>query len=232
MTGYGQFCPVAKASEVLGDPWAILIVREFLLGSSRFSTLQRGLPRISPTVLAKRLKELEGNGVIARRAVDGRRSHEYRLTAAGRELAPLIEAYGVWGMRWAREEMGPEDLDITFLMFDMQRGIDTSVFPDGETVLQFILPDLDQFGRWWLVCAAGQVDLCYDDPGKHVDCYITSPSKLLIEAWMGDRPLRSVLASEAFHIVGDAPLRRSFSRWFARSSMAKVARPDPGERDR
>jgi DNA-binding HxlR family transcriptional regulator len=230
MKSYGQFCPVAKAAEILGDPWAILIVREMLLGGDRFSRLQRGMPRISPTVLTTRLKELEANGVIAKRQVSGKRGHEYRLTPAGRELSGLIEAYAVWGMRWARDEMDQDDLDITCLMFDMQRGIDTSAFPDGETVLQFTCPDLDQFSRWWLVCADSAIDLCYEDPGKDVDCYITAPSKMLIQAWMGDVPLRSVTESDQFRIVGDARLRRSFTKWFARSSVAGT--PRPGGQDR
>lgn len=230
MKRYGQFCPVAKAAEILGDPWSILIVREMLLGGDKFSSLQRGLPRISPTVLTTRLKELQANGVIAKRPVSGRRGHEYRLTRAGRELSALIEAYATWGMRWARDEMDQDDLDITFLMFDMQRGIDTSSFPDGETVLQFTFPDLDQFSRWWLICARSEVDLCYDDPGKDVHCYITSPSKMLIEAWMGDISLSTVVASDQFQIVGDTQLRRSFAKWFARSSAANIPRPTEQER--
>jgi DNA-binding HxlR family transcriptional regulator len=225
MTRYGQFCPIAKAAEILGDPWAILIVREMLLGGDRFSSLQRGLPRISPTVLTTRLKELEAHGVIVKRTVTGRRGHDYRLTPAGRELAPLIEAYAIWGMRWARDAMGPDDMDITFLMFDMQRGINTQAFLGGETVLQFTFPDLDQFSRWWLVCAGATVDLCYEDPGRDVHCYITSPSKMLIAAWMGDISLRNMVASDQFHMVGDSHLQRSFATWFARSSVADTPRP-------
>ena len=230
MKRYGQFCPIAKAAEILGDPWSILIVREMLLGGDRFSRLQRGLPRISPTVLTTRLKELEANGVIAKRPVSGRRGHEYRLTPAGRELSALIDAYAVWGMRWARDEMEQDDLDVSFLMFDMQRGIDTSALPDGETVLQFHFPDLDQFSRWWLVCSGDGVDLCYEDPGKDVNCYVTSPSKMLIDAWMGDISLKAVVQSDEFKIVGDNQLRRSFTKWFARSSAATVPRPTAQER--
>src|SRR5215470_7085762 len=110
MKQYGQFCPIAKSAEILGDPWSILIVRELLLGSSRFSVLQRGLPRISPTVLNTRLKELEDRGVIIKRRLSGQRGHEYRLTAAGRELSAVIEALAVWGMRWVRSELGTATL--------------------------------------------------------------------------------------------------------------------------
>ena len=133
-------------------------------------------------------------------------------------------------MRWARDQMDQRDLDVTFLMYDVQRGIDTSVFPDGETVVQFTFPDLDQFNRWWLICAGRDIDLCYEDPGKDVHCYVTSPSKMLIEAWMGDVPLRAVLASGQFQIVGDGQICRSFSRWFARSAAATIPRPTEHER--
>ena len=102
MRSYGQFCPVVKSAEILGDTWSILIVRELLLGSTRFSELQRGLPRISPTVLNARLKELGERGIIAKRRLQGQRGHEYRLTPAGRELSSVVEALVVWGMRWAR----------------------------------------------------------------------------------------------------------------------------------
>ena len=230
MRSYGQFCPVAKAAEILGDSWSILIVREMLLGSTRFAMLQRGLPKISPTVLSTRLRELEERGVIVRRRIQGQRGHDYRLTAAGRELSPLIEAYAVWGMRWARNEMDPEDLDVTYLMFDMQRRLDTSVFPDGETVLSIGFPDLDTFGHWWLVCSGADVDLCYEDPGKDVDCYVTAASADLIAVWMGDRSLRGALESGAIGLVGDSHLTRSFPKWFARSAIAGVPRPETGLR--
>lgn len=230
MRKYGQFCPIAKSAEILGDPWSILIVRELLLGSTRFGMLQKGLPKISPTVLTVRLKELEERGVIVRRRIAGQRGHEYRLTPAGRELSDVIEAYAKWGMRWARDEMDADDLDVTFLMFDIQRRIDTDALPDGETVLCFNFRDLDIFGRWWLVCTGKDVDLCYEDPGRDVDCYITSSAKDLIGAWMGDISLKSALRSEAIKLVGDAQLRRSFPRWFVRSAVADVPRPRASEK--
>ena len=142
MPAYGQFCPVAKSTEILGDSWSMLIVRELLLGSTRFSALERGLPRISPTVLNTRLKDLERNGVLVKRPLNGQRGHEYRLTPAGRELSGVIDALAVWGMRWARDEMADEDADVTFLMFDIQRNLITGALPDGETVLSFHFPDL------------------------------------------------------------------------------------------
>ncbi|MEZ5832482.1 MAG: helix-turn-helix domain-containing protein [Dongiaceae bacterium] len=230
MRQYGQFCPVAKSAEIIGDPWSILIVRELLLGSSRFNTLQRGLPRISPTVLNTRLKELEERGVIVKRRLGGQRGHSYQLTAAGRELSAVVEALAVWGMRWAREEMTPDDLDVSFLMFDIQRRIDKAALPEGETVLCFQFTDIAKFCHWWLVCQGSQVDLCYEDPGKDVSCYITGTSRDLIGIWMGDIPLSKALKAGRIQLTGERHLCRTFPRWFALSAAANTPRPTAAER--
>ncbi len=230
MRKYGQFCPIAKSAEVLGDPWSILIVREMLLGSSRFSELQRGLPRISPTVLNTRLKELEDRGVIARRRVQGQRGHEYRLTASGKELSSVIEALVVWGMRWARDHMEDEDMDVTFLMFDVQRNVVPAELPDGESVLCFQFPDLDEWGKWWLICEGDDVDLCYQDPGKDVNAYVTASSRDLIGVWMGDIPVSSALEEDRVKLVGESAICRRFRKWFPLSAGASIPRPTAVER--
>ena len=230
MKSYGQFCPAAKSVEIIGDPWSILIVRELLLGSNRFNLLQRGLPRISPTVLNTRLKELEERGVIIKRRLNNARGHDYRLTPAGRELSAVVDALAVWGMRWARDEMEAQDLDVSFLMFDIQRRIDTTALPDGETVFCFSCPDIKKFKRWWLVCQNREVDLCYEDPGKEVDLYITSSSRNLIDVWMGDLPLQKALQSEKIQLIGERQLSRSFPRWFSLSATAMTPRPTKNDR--
>jgi DNA-binding HxlR family transcriptional regulator len=232
MRRYGQFCPIAKSAEIIGDPWSILIVREMLLGSSRFNALQRGLPRISPTVLNTRLKELEERGVIIKRRLNGQRGHEYRLTAAGRELSAVVETLAVWGMRWARDEMGPGDLDVSFLMFDIQRRIDKTALPEGETVLCFQFTDVKNknFRRWWLICQGNDVDLCYEDPGKDVDFYATSSSRDMICIWMGDIPLSKALKTGIVQLTGERHLCQTFPKWFTLSVAAKTRRPTPRER--
>lgn len=230
MHKYGQFCPVAKSAEILGNSWAILIVRELLLGSHRFSELQKGLPRISPTVLTTRLKELEENGVIVKRPLNGQRGHEYRLTPAGRELSSVVEALVVWGMRWARDEMSADDLDVTFLMFDIQRNLKLDELPDGECVLCFQFPDIEDFGQWWLVCAGGTVDLCYQDPGKDVNAYVTADSCDLIGVWMGDVALSAALDDARVKVIGEAAVCNRFRKWFPLSTAAAIARPTELER--
>jgi DNA-binding HxlR family transcriptional regulator len=234
MRQYGQFCPIAKSAEIIGDPWSILIVREMLLGSSRFNVLQRGLPRISPTVLNTRLNELEERGVIVKRRLNGQRGHEYRLTPAGRELSAVVEALAVWGMRWARDEMGPDDLDVSFLMFDIQRRIDKTALPEGETVLCFQFTDVKgkNFRQWWLVCQGNEIDLCYEDPGKDVDCYVAGSSRDIIGVWMGDIPLSKALGSGSVQVTGERHLSRAFPKWFTLSATAKTPRPTQTERHR
>lgn len=227
MTAYGQFCPVAKSTEILGDPWSLLIVRELLLGTSRFSEFQKALSRISPTVLNTRLKTLEACGVIVRRKRQGQRGHEYRLTPAGRELAPVVEALAVWGMRWARDRMTDDELDISLLVFDIQRRIDTDALPDGETVLCIQIGDLSGFDTWWLVIADGAVDLCHKDPGKDVDLFIAATARDLVALWMGDEPVARLTSEERVLLTGDRTLRRTFTDWFLLSSAAVVPRPEP-----
>ena len=225
MKKYGQFCPVAKSAEIIGDPWSLLIIRELLLGSNRFSLLQKGLPKISPTVLNTRLKELERNGVLMKRRLNGQRGHEYQLTPAGKELSSVIDAMAVWGMRWARDEMDDADLDITFLMFDVQRNLKLDELPGGETVLCFQYPDLDEFGRWWLVCQGDNIDLCYDNPGKDVDVYISASSRDMIAVWMGDLSIKQAFDQSRLKVIGNHAITRRFKKWFPLSSAAGVPRP-------
>lgn len=226
MAKYGQFCPVAKSTEILGDSWSLLIVRELLLGSYRFSSLQKGMPKISPTVLNTRLKDLEKNGVIVKRPISGQRGHEYRLTPAGKELGPVIESLVVWGMRWARDEIRDDEADVAFLMFDIERNIVADELPGGETVLCFQFPDLEEFSTWWVICDDETRDLCYQDPGKDVSAYVTAKSRDLIAVWMGDISFSDALSNNRIMIVGENAVLRRFRKWFPLSAGAAVPRPE------
>ncbi len=142
MSQYGQFCPVAKVTELLGEKWMLLILRELLLGSSRYNEFQRALSRISPTLLTKRLKQLENAGIILRKKQQGRKGYEYLLTPVGRELSPIVVHMATWGMRWARGQLDEDELDVEFLMWDIHRRLQTDMLPDGETVMCFIFDSL------------------------------------------------------------------------------------------
>lgn len=181
MTSYGQFCPIAKATEIVGDKWTMLILRELLVGTTRFNDFQRSMSRISPTVLNKRLKILETKGVIIRKRQSGLKRYDYLLTAMGRELEPVVENLAIWGMRWARGQMTNDELDVELLMWDLRRRIDASSLPDGETVICFTFTDLDKHKTWWLVFNGEDVDLCTESTGKDVDIYISSDLRTLVE---------------------------------------------------
>ena len=226
MSTYGQFCPVAKASDIIGERWTVLILRELLLGTTRFNDFQRALSRISPTLLSKRLKELEKKGLIVRKRTPGQERHEYQLTACGRELEPIIEHLAVWGMRWARGQMTDSELDVEFLMWDMQRRLQTDHLPNGETVLCFAFDELDKFKTWWLVACGGEVDLCTESPGKDVDLYINTRVRTLAEVWRGDLDLKSALRDKTVRAHGNMHLARTMPDWLGICLYADVKPAD------
>lgn len=213
MTDYGQFCPVAKATEIVGERWTLLILRELLLGTRRFNDFQRALSRISPTLLNNRLKSLEERGIILKKRIPGQKGYEYLLTPSGKELAPLIETLAVWGMRWARGQMTDEELDVEFLMWEMQRRLQTQHLPAGETIICFSFAEIEKFGNWWLVVFEDDVDVCTRDPGKDVDIYISSTVRTLAEVWRGDMGLRRALADGLIKTHGVRALERTLSDW-------------------
>jgi DNA-binding HxlR family transcriptional regulator len=213
MADYGQFCPVAKATEVVGEKWTLLIIRELMLGTCRFNDFQRALSRISPTLLTKRLKHLEARGIIIKKQISGQKGYEYRLTAAGKELSPLVEMLAKWGMRWARGQMTDDELDVEFLMWDLQRRLQTEYLPAGETVVCFSFDELEQFKTWWVVVYDAKVDLCTEDPGKDVDLYINSNVRTLVEVWEGDVELTTALARRDITTHGVRALEKSLGDW-------------------
>ena len=116
-----QFCPIAKAAEVIGERWTLLILRELLLGTTRFNDFQRALSQISPTLLTKRLNQLNEDGLLIKKQPEPRKT-EYHPTAATRELAPVIMGLGEWGMKWARGQMTDEEMDVELLMLEFIPG--------------------------------------------------------------------------------------------------------------
>jgi len=227
MTSYGQFCPVAKASELLAERWTLLILRELLLGSHRFGELQRALSRISPSLLTKRLKQLESAGIVIRKAQVGRKGLDYFLTPAGKELAPIVEHLAIWGMRWARGQLSDDELDVEFLMWDIQRRLDTDMLPDGETVLCFIFDDLVSFKNWWLIVSNREVDVCTENPGKDVDLYINTTLRNLVEIWEGDIEIKAAQQQKLIKTQGNKRLANTMSDWLGICLYADIRPGDP-----
>ena len=220
---YGQFCPVAKALEILGERWTILIVREMLMGGKRFNELQRGLNQISPTILTKRLNDLTDAGIAIRKKIPGQRGYEYFLTEMGKELLPVVASIGEWGMRWARGKMDDTDLDLELLMLYLQRSIVADKLPGNETVIRFKFTDISQFSDWWIVTSENDVDVCVRDPGKDVDVYFTTDLRTMIEVWMGDTAYKTAISDGRLILVGQSGLTRNVESWLAPSVFAGIA---------
>jgi len=216
---YGQFCPVAKASELLARRWTPLVMRELICGSAGFNEIHRGVPLMSRALLSQRLKELEAAGVIRHDE-----SPAYRLTEAGEDLAPVIIAMGTWGQRWVESAADGPDWDAGVLMWDMRRRIDTAALPPGRTVLQFDYADAPaEMRRWWLLIEDGEVDLCQSDPGFEVDLFVESTVRAMGRVWIGQRDLHAAIAAEDIVLHGDVKLARSIGRWLMLSLIVEAA---------
>ncbi len=224
---YRQFCPVAMAAEVLCQRWTLLLVRELMLGSRRFNDLRRGVPRMSSALLAKRLKELEAAGIVAR-AASGRPAdlHEYRLTPAGLELRPIVEAVGVWGQRWVTTEATLRHLDANLLMWDIRRNVRAEPAPRARTTIEFIFNDRAPPERtYWLVVERGrEADLCLLDPGFDVDLYVSTDLRTLTEVWLGYSDWSRAMGSGALRLTGTHELAAQLRAWLPGSSFAAVAK--------
>jgi DNA-binding HxlR family transcriptional regulator len=223
---YGQFCPIAMAAEIFCSRWTPLVVRELLLnGSTRFNDIKRGLPRMSPTLLSKRLKELEQAGVIAARK-RGQAGVEYNLTEAGEELRDVIMSLGVWGRRWIESSLSLKNLDPSLLMGDMRRRLAPTSLPDRRCTVQFLYPELGAGRkRWWLVIDRDDVDLCIIDPGHDVDLYVRSSLRAMTAVWMGFSTLKSEIEGGNIVMTGDEALANSMHKWLGLSMFANEKSP-------
>lgn len=221
---YGQFCPVSKATEILGERWTFLIIRELLMGGRRFSELQRGLGGISPALLTQRLKFFESEGLVIRRRINGGRGYEYCPTIACEELKPIIIALGEWGMCWAKNVLATDYLDVEMLMLYLERSIDPSQIPGSETVIQFKFNDVPGQRDWWLIVRDGKVDVCVTDPGRNVDVFFVTSARTMSDVWMGTRTYRDAVLAGDLAIEGDLELTRRISSWLRPSLFANSRR--------
>jgi DNA-binding HxlR family transcriptional regulator len=216
---YGQFCPVSKAMELLDERWTLLVVRELVVGSRTFSDLRRGVPRMSPTLLSKRLQQLVRAGVVHR---DG--DGHYLLTQAGQELRPVVEAIGVWGTRWIGE-LGDADLDPKLLLWDMHRNVDHDAVPPGRTVVEFRFPGMTPGKRnWWLVISPPDVDVCDFDPGHDVTVRVTADLRQLVLVWRGDLSWWDAVRAGDVVLDGPETVRRAVPSWFVPTPYVAVPR--------
>lgn len=212
MTRYGQYCPIARAAELLGDRWTLLILRELVCGSRGFNEIARGLPRMSRGVLAQRLKLLEREELVDR-APDG-----YVLTQAGAELEPVLFALGEWGARWGFHEPRDEELDPDLLVWWIHRGIDTSQLPDRRTVVEFRFRRHPE--RFWLLITRDDVGVCQHDPGLDSDLVVEADLRTMLRVWLGHVAMAEAMRAEEVGIIGPPTLVRRFLRSLRLSPIA------------
>jgi DNA-binding HxlR family transcriptional regulator len=222
MRKHAQYCPVAKATEILGDRWTLLIVREMLGGVSGFNELQRGLPGISRSVLTDRMRALERARVIQRRTGPKGRTLEYRLTPAGRDLQPVVQALGEWGVTWSITEPRKEELDPYLLTVWMARHVERARLPAKRTVVQFDFRAPRQ--RYWMVLEPSEVSVCLQYPGFAVDLEITVDTSTLYRIYLGRSELSRAIRAGALKMSGPRTLQRTFGQWFTWSAFAPASR--------
>ena len=217
-SGYGQFCPVAMAAEIVCTKWTALLLREMLCGSRRFSDIRRGVPLMSPTLLSTRLTELEKAGIISHAS-----SGEYSLTASGEDLRPVIMALGNWGQRWVESSLSLKNLDPGLLMWDMRRNLKTEPLPNRRCTILFHYPELQEAQQnYWLVVENGLVDVCAVDPGHEVDLYVTTSLRTMTMVWMGLTTLAKALEENEVLVEGDREIAKAMQAWLGLSPFATV----------
>jgi len=221
---YKQFCPVAMAAEVLCTRWTIVLLRELVAGSTRFNDLRRGVPRMSPALLSKRLRDLEEAGIVRRVASRSEAGiFEYHLTSAGQDLKAVVESIGVWGQHWVEAQLSLKNLDPSLLMWDMRRNLDPTPMPARRSTIQFLYPELQPSQQnWWLVVEPSVgTDLCSSDPGFEVDLYVETDLRTMTAIWMGLATVEEEVRAGRLQLSGDGGLRRAMQRWLGLSVFAR-----------
>lgn len=216
MKSYGQYCPLAHAMEILGDRWTVLVLRDLLTGVRRFNDLSRGLPRMSRSLLSKRLQRLRDTGIVDRVEHDDG-THEYVPTEAGNALWPALESLLSWGAKWAFDDPSPEELDPKLLVWWIHRGVIREELPDGKTTIQFEFEDIGdpREGRYWLVCSPKDVSVCQDPPRMDVDVWVRGSTSIVYQVWVGRLSYERAVATRALRVKSLPKLERAFASWFA-----------------
>ena len=222
-TVYPRFCPIAMAADLLGPRWTMLVLCELWNGSTRFNEISSGLPGMSPSLLSKRLKEMEAKGLVQRRESGVGAHAEYLTTDQANELEPIVVRLGEWAHRNIESDVSLQCLDARMLMWNIRRKLDRSALPINKCVIQFTLNNgPNEQANYWLVIKPGlETDLCYLDPGHNVDLFIIGELRAMTSAWMGHSSFETEINKGAISLVGHSGMARSLTKWLIRSSFAK-----------
>lgn len=224
MYKYGQYCPIAKAVEVLGDRWTLLIVRDLLTGTSHFNDLERGLPGISRGLLAERLRHLQRMGLVEK--IDRgntRQRTAYYLTEAGQELQDVINSLLMWGARWAFEEPEPQELDPVLLMWWMRDRVNVDQLPEYRVVVQFDFAGA-RYETFWLLLTREDVSVCLTDPGFGLDVLVKADLAAFFQIWLGRISFDDALNDGRVEVDAIPALANALPTWFAYSLAAPTVR--------
>ncbi len=228
---YGQYCPLAMATEILGSRWTLLLLREMLDGSTGFNEIARGVPLMSRSMLASRMRELEQAGLITKNASGSGKLSKYRLTEAGQALGPVVRSIAEWGQEWIDTEPSLENIDTDFLMWDVRRNLNLPTDLEDRFVLQFHFPDGPE-GKTdhWLVSADSEIDLCYIDPGYEVDVRIEAKVKDFTRVWMGWLSLERAIDDQRLLVDGPPRFTRHIAGWLGLSGVSGIAKRPSAQR--
>jgi DNA-binding HxlR family transcriptional regulator len=230
MYKYGQYCPVAKAVEILGDRWTLLIVRDLLTGTRHFNDLERGLPGISRGLLAERLRRLQRMGVIEKLGWgNGRRRTEYRLTKAGQELQAVVDSLLIWGARWAFGKPEANELDPILLLWWILSRVCLERLPERRVVVQFDFRGAVH-ESYWLVLTREDVSVCLTHPGFELDVLVTADLATFFQVWLGRLDFSAALQEGLVKIDAIPSLAHAFPGWFAYSHAAATIHAIAGKR--
>jgi DNA-binding HxlR family transcriptional regulator len=216
--GYGQFCPIAVAAEVLCERWLPLVLRELMYGSRRFNDIARGVPLMSRGLLATRLRQLERAGIVRHAGAAPGKGGEYRLSAAGEALRPIVEQMGLWAQHWSTRGLLDQDLDDALHVWGLRRTLKLPPHLRRRVVLRFDFLGLPRRARvaqrsWWLVADGGEVEICLKDPGYETDVLVTADLRSFTEVVLGVRSLSAAQREGRIRLQGDAALARALPGW-------------------
>lgn len=223
MANYADYCPISVGVDVLGDRWTPLVVRELMVGASRFNEIHRGIPRISRTLLAQRLRQLERRGLVSRETGGPGRPGRYVLTPAGQSLTPIVWAMGQWAAEWVFGDPTEEDCDGLSLLWRLHQHAVAAKLPDKRTVVHLLLTGPGA-AEGWLGVERGAMSVCKDDPGYDVDLAVEADTGQMQRWLVGLVPFRDLVADGHARMIGPSRLARAFPTWFDTSMFAEGLR--------
>jgi DNA-binding HxlR family transcriptional regulator len=214
-SGYDQFCPIAKASEILATRWTPLILRELMANNHSFNDIHHGVPLISRAVLVARLRELEDHGIIERRPRANRTGHEYWLTPRGDAFRTVVSELGHWGLVHARD-LKESDLDPSYLVWGFRKRAVLGDLTERRVVVRFefsgVPTNRTKYRILWLILERTGADVCAKDPGYEVDLIARGDIADFVKVYLGHARWRD-LAGKVLTIEGDRSLAEKLPGW-------------------